>query len=112
MSKGTNVLHAAVEKFFSGAGNAVMKLTRDAAADVCTLAIDHGLVVERIEGGIWHNPGFEARLDCIWDGMDPPLDRDAAIQNNLKAERFIHSAGECDSFVLTVAPLSGWPHKS
>jgi len=112
VSQGTNTLHTNADDFFSGTGNAVMKLTRQATADVCRLAAERGLVIERIEGGIWHNPGFEARLDCIWDGTDPPLDRDAAEQNNVKAERFVQSAAECDSFILTVAPLSGWLHKS
>lgn len=94
-------------------GSALMKLTVDAAIDVCLRAARHGLVVVRVEGGIWHAPGFEATVDCIWDGTEPPVDDSAAHRNNLEAaefiarERFIHTA-----FVVTAPPISGWPHKS
>lgn len=52
--------------FFSLAGSIVMKLTAEAAIAVCEQAAEHGVVVARIEGGIWRNPGFEARVDCIF----------------------------------------------
>jgi len=64
--------------FFELGGSVVMKLSADAAIAVCERAAQHGLVVVRVEGGIWHSPGFEARLDCIWDGADPPVVFDIA----------------------------------
>jgi Colicin-E5 Imm protein len=98
--------------FYELEGNIVMKLVPGAAIAVCQSAARHGLVIARIEGGIWHNPGFEARYDCIWDGADPPIDLDAALANNMEAAEFIerqrHGHG---AFILTAAPMSGWPHK-
>ena len=83
-----------------------------AAVEVCLEAIRHGLIVARIEGGLWRNPGFEARLDCIWNGADPPVESSAAIRNNREAADFIQSESRThDAFVLTAPPLSGWPHK-
>ncbi|WP_321924970.1 colicin immunity protein [Paraburkholderia guartelaensis] len=79
-----------------------MKLTTEAANDVCKKAAAHGLLVARIEGGIWHAPGFEARVDCIWDGEDPPTTSNAAIENNRRAAAFIcEESGEHDTFILT-----------
>ena len=86
-----------------------MKLSADAAIEVCLVAADHGLVVARIEGGIWHHPGFEARVDCIWDGSDPPISPSGAVSNNKRAASFIaEERSEHDSFVITAPPLTGW----
>jgi len=67
-----NVLYDSAQWFFDSAGSGLMKLSADAAIRVCLTAASRGLVVARIEGGIWHHPGFEARGDCIWDGANPP----------------------------------------
>jgi hypothetical protein len=105
-------LYDAAEDFFDLKGSVVMKLTPAAAIEVCKEAARRGLVVARIEGGIWHNPGFEARLDCIWDGADPPLDRQEAEANNVLAAEFVRSeSGIHGAFILTAPPLEGWPHK-
>jgi len=86
-----------------------MKLSADAAIAVCERAGQHGLIIARIEGGIWHFPGFEARLDCIWDGVDPPVDDGVAEQNNLAAAEFIRSESEVhDVFVVTAPQMTGW----
>lgn len=100
------------EMFFSTAGSAVMKLTPSAAAKACESASAHDLVVVRVEGGIWHNPGFEARVDCIWDGDDPPLCGNQVRENNLEAVEFIRSESATHSaFILTVAPKTGYKHR-
>lgn len=84
-----------------------MKLSADAAIAVCERAVQHGLVGARIEGGIWHSPGFEARLDCIWDGVDPPVDVGAAEQNNLAAAEFIRSESQMhDAFDVTAPQMT------
>jgi hypothetical protein len=107
-----NRLYDSAADYFSLNGHAVMYLTPDAAIEVCVQAAQRGLLVVRIEGGIWHAPGFEARLDCIWDGADPPIDLENAMANNARAaedirrERAVHSA-----FVITTAPLTGYRHK-
>ncbi|MEB2502301.1 colicin immunity protein [Burkholderia anthinoferrum] len=95
--------------FFSLAGSIVMKLTAEAAIAVCEQAAKHGVVVARIEGGIWRNPGFEARVDCIWDGADPPIDLDTAQRNNKRAAEFIRSESPPhDVFLVTAPPMTGW----
>jgi hypothetical protein len=97
------------EDFFSLGGSVVMKLTKEAALKVCEGAVEQGLVIARVEGGIWHAPGFEARLDCIWDGVDPPVDRREAERNNYAAAAFIRSeSAEHDVFVLTAPSMAGW----
>jgi len=100
--------YADAEDFFSLHGNIVMKLTPEAAIEVCERAAKRGLLVSRIEGGIWRNPGFEARIDCIWDGAEPPLDAKAAHANNLTAIEFIRSElPEHDTFIITMLPITG-----
>ncbi|WP_084152375.1 colicin immunity protein [Burkholderia sp. A1] len=100
--------YESADDFFSFGGSVVMKLSADAAIAVCERAAQHGLAIARIEGGIWHFPGFEARLDCIWDGVDPPVDVGAAEQNNLVAADFIHSETQVhDVFVVTALQIAG-----
>ena len=99
--------------FYSLGGSVVMKLTPAAAFRVCNTASDHGLVVARVEGGVWHRPGFEARYDCIWDGADPPLSVEAAATNNCAAAAFVKRMSLAHSaFVLTTPPIAGWPHRA
>ncbi|MGE8567061.1 MAG: colicin immunity protein [Achromobacter sp.] len=96
-------------EFFTLDGSVIMKLSTDAAVEVCELAAQRGLVVARIEGGIWHSPGFEARLDCIWDGADPPVELKVAEENNMEAANFIRSEREMhDVFIITAPRRSGW----
>ena len=99
--------------FFELDGNISMYLTREAAQHVCLQAINHGLLVTRFEGGIWHNPGFEARLDCIWDGLYPPVTVEAARTNNLVAsQRISDEPSMHDVFVITTVPLVSRQAKS
>lgn len=101
------------EDFFALQGSAVMRLSSAAVVDVCSRAAKAGLVVARIEGGIWLAPGFESRLDCIWDGADPPLSQEDAHLNNLEAAAFIDSqAGVHGAFILTTLPITGWRHEA
>jgi hypothetical protein len=97
------------EDFFALGGSVVMKLSTDAAITVCEWAAKRGLVIARIEGGIWHFPGFEARIDCIWDGEEPPVDICVAEQNNTVAAAFIRSESQAhDVFVVTAPKVTGW----
>lgn len=85
-----------------------MKLTADAAVDVCRQAARRGVVVSRIEGGIWHSPGFEARIDCIWDGVDSPVNGDVAEKNNLDAAEFVREESQMrDVFILSIMKMTG-----
>jgi hypothetical protein len=98
--------------FFEIDGVTSMQLTGQAAQDVCRMALKFGLLINRIEGGIWRNPSFESRLDCIWDGVDPPVSVELAQDNNRKAQEFVRSAAPFHtSYIITAVPLSGWWHK-
>lgn len=106
-------LYERADDFFELEGSVVMKLTSGAAIEVCRVAAEHGLIVARIEGGIWRHPGFEARLDCIWNGADPPISVTEAAANNAEAVRFIIAKSDThDVFILTAPPATGWPHKT
>lgn len=105
-------LYTDQRQFYDLEGSAVMKLSTQAAAEVCRSAASHGLVIARVEGGHWHNPGFEARYDCIWDGADPPIEIEAATRNNSVAAEFVEQQGKAhDVFILTAPPVTGWPHR-
>ena len=105
-------LYTEERDFYELEGSVVMKLSPQAAAKVCRSAATHGLVVAGIEGGIWHDPGFEARRDCIWDGADPPLSFEEATTNNNAAAEFVESQSKAHgAFILTAPPMTGWPHK-
>jgi hypothetical protein len=107
-----NKLYDAAGDFFDLDGSVAMVLTPSAAVDVCLQAAGRGLIVARIEGGIWHHPGFEARIDCIWDGADPPIDVAGAEANNGVAAEFVRRRSDNhDAFILTAPPVEGWPHK-
>lgn len=95
--------------FFELDGSVVMRLTRSAAIEVCARAASHMRIVARIEGGVWLDPYFEARGDCIWDGESPPVPKKVAEQNNIAARSFILEAAEdIDVFIITAPRLSGW----
>lgn len=106
-------LYDDAEDFFSLNGSVSMRLTPEAAVEVCLSSAGQGLVVACLEGGVWQNPGFMSRLDCIWDGAEPPISAEAAQENNYKAAAFVKKmSGEHDVFILTAPPITGWPHKA
>lgn len=112
MKKNRGKLFENAEDFFLHEGNYVMKLTPQAAIDVCNQLLQRGEMVVKIEGGIWHNPGFESRVDCIWDGIDPPISAAEAAPNNDRAAEFIAEEGNAHSaFILTTAPITGYLHR-
>jgi hypothetical protein len=101
-------LYQSAEDFFALDGNAVMRLSPSAAAATCEQATHHGLLVLRIEGGVWVSPNFRARGDCIWDGVDPPVSEQEAAANNSAAALFIREQAAAHSaFILTASPLAG-----
>lgn len=105
-------LYDRIEDFFDLDGNAVMKLTREAAIRLCLATAPKELVVVKVEGGIWSGGQFEARLDAIWDGLDPPLGPEKAKENNLRAANFIKSVPAIDNaFLITCAPAAGYEHR-
>ena len=112
MAQSRNILVEHPEQFFAP-GSAVLKLSPSAAVSVCALAAAKAHVIVRVEGGIMHAAGFEARGDCIWDGKDPPLGQSEAEENNDQAAAFVRSESSShNAFVLTAAPTSGYLHKN
>lgn len=104
-------LHDDAGTFFESAGSAWLKLTPKAAAEACARATEFGFLVVRVEGGKWHAPGFEARADCIWDGIDPPCEAEQSHENSRRAAAFIEmEARTHQAFILTVAPITGYGH--
>lgn len=97
--------------FFELDGSIVMLLTRKAAIDVCRMAATRGFLVFRWEGGIWHSPGFEARLDAIWDGLSPPVDLETAKRNNERAAKMIEAEpANYDTFIISATFVDRWGH--
>jgi hypothetical protein len=81
-----------------------MALTPLAATDVCESAAARGLLVRRIQSGMWRDHEFAAQNDRAWSGMRAPTDIANAKTNNAEARRFIEgqnsSAGPL-VFILT-----------
>lgn len=96
------------DDFFALQGSAIMKLTAQAAKDVCLQAIDYGILIGKIEGGFWRASRFEARLDCIWDGVSAPVSLEEARHQNLKAAAFVDSwAIQHNAFIITTLLILG-----
>jgi hypothetical protein len=109
-------LHNNYEDFFNLDGNVNMKLTTHAAIDVCMHAAEKGLVIWRIEGGIWHeaNPnlgitaGMEVRFDCIWDSQSKgENNEEEAHKNNLRAVEFIDEEKTIhNAYMITIRKIT------
>lgn len=95
-------IHDDSNEFFNNNGSAKMYLTCAAAMQVCQHATVLGRVVGRIEGGIWNDNEFEARLDCIWDVPDN-YDNDCRKSNEL-ARQFVKTrSANHNAFVISLA---------
>lgn len=106
-------LVANASEYFANLGIQEVFLNADAAIDVCSHAAEEGLVVARVEGGIWRDDKFMPRTACIWDGIDPPIQSSEARCNNRAAAEFIAAERqEHNAFIVTAAPVSGWPHRT
>ena len=80
-----------------------MKLAKPAACEVIATCSKRGIGISIVEGGIWHEPGFEARLDAIWHSE---FDRAEAVAdvtaNNLLARRFVDELpGKYDTAIIS-----------
>ena len=113
MSVDRQKLYESSVEYFDLGGSVVMKLSRNAALEVCGAAAGHDLLIVMIEGGIKDQRGFEARLDAIWKGADPPANHDLAERNNAEAADFIRSQDALyNAFIVTDAPLTGYRHRA
>lgn len=88
-----------------------MLLTPRAAMEVCSRAAETSRVVVRIEGGIWREGQFEARIDGPWDGANPPVSPEHMKANNAAALREIEAEqSRHNAFVITTAFDWGYLH--
>ena len=102
----TSILYDSADEFFKLEGNVNMRLTPEAAIEVCAMARKKGFYVGRLEGGVFHDPGFEARIDAIWDCKNY-LQDDRIYENNILAiEDLIEEIklGKHNAFLVTLIP--------
>jgi hypothetical protein len=88
-------------------GRGLMTLTRCAAVEVMVGAVDRGLMVMKYEAGIWHDPGFEARVDGIMWCLDPYAESYEAVRENNNLIAFDlrdECPPECDAAIVSVFP--------
>ncbi len=76
-----------------------MKLNKEAAQEVLVRLRKERKRVSMIEAGIWHNPGFEARLDGILS--EDTKERDG-IDVDTTEEFFVELDPTYDTFIVTV----------
>lgn len=105
------ILYTSMHDFFRLKGNINMRLTKEVAIELCKHAMDYDILIWGIEGGLWHNPGFQPCGDAICDGVNPPVSREEAIKNNLWTVKFLTELmpPECDVCLLTVTNYQGLP---
>jgi len=104
-------LYENVHDYLETSGFTTMKLARTAALELCDWAAERGIVIVMVEGEIFREGTFEARLDAIWKGEDPPIEREDADRNNLSAAEFIRSMdNDYNAFVISSAPTTGYLH--
>lgn len=96
-------LYSSKNDFFRLSGNAIMRLTGTAAEDVCNSAAAEGMLILRVEGGFHDTTGFEARLDCIWNGKNHACNLLDACKNNSEAAKFVKcNSDNHNAFIITV----------
>lgn len=81
-------------------GNAVMILTPQAAESACNELASLGRRVLRVEGGIWSDAGFEARIDCIWDAPDSCANNIEGLAS-LAIDFIRETMGDHNAYVVT-----------
>lgn len=105
MKMRNDILYSEVDSFFELNGNNLMKLTPDAAVELCKVCLDKEIIVVCVEGGIWNDKKFQARLDAIWTGKKPPLNLGDLMLNNERAIASIaEDRDECNAFIVSTLP--------
>ena len=85
--------------YFVDSGSGWMKLTKEAAQAVVERLQSEGIAISGIEAGIWHDPGFEARID----GILSESERSGQGIKEEEAQRFFHDIDSSyDTFIVTV----------
>lgn len=100
-----DILYSDPNSFFELKGNNLMRLTPSAAIELCNLLTERNIVTVCVEGGIWDNSKFEARLDAIWTGKKPPMKSMDLAKNNMKAiNSIIEDSEQCNAFIISTLP--------
>lgn len=90
--------------FFDMNGNATMVLTAKAAKEVCAEATNRGRFIGIVEGGYWHNPGFQPDMSRRWDSKTR-LEQEGNFKRNneLAIENIDEDASEgYTAFLITL----------
>ncbi len=97
-------LYSSASEFFSLNGNATMRLTPTAAIDVCRIATKKGILVLGVDGGVYKEPIFEAKINCSWSAkFKSPFTSEQLNNNNALAIEDIEADRNCcNAFILTI----------
>jgi hypothetical protein len=101
------VLYQSADDFFLLGGSGGMQLARSAGIEVMLSAINYGLIVMKYEAGIWHSPGFEARIDGIMWCPDPFAESYEAVEENNRLMAYDlrdDCPPECDAVIVSAFP--------
>lgn len=81
-----------------------MRLAPDTAKDICRIASEIPVLILGVEGGIWKDRKFEARLDAIWDGNFEAKTKTEISKSNVEAAKFIDRERiNYNAFILTAS---------
>lgn len=98
------------ESFFRLNGSARMKLTARTALEVCKICTENNIVIAYIEGGVYFNETFEARIDAIWRGFGIPFQHDTKYMNDRAALFIQNQSPTCNGFILTIMTRADSDH--
>jgi hypothetical protein len=102
-----DIVYGDIKLFFDLNGNNLMRLTPDAAIELCNHLKEKNIVVVCVEGGIWNDKKFQARLDAIWTGKKPPMNPvDLAINNDRAIASILEDREQCNAFIVSTLPNS------
>jgi hypothetical protein len=100
-----DIVYSDINLFFELNGNNLMRLTPDAAIELCNALREKDVVVVCVEGGIWNDGKFQARLDTIWTGKKPPMNPvDLAINNEKAIASILEDREQCNAFIVSTLP--------
>lgn len=100
-----NILYEKGEDFFLLKGNACMKLTPNAAIEVCQEAMKQNLWILGIDAGHWLNPGFRPDSWMSWDHKQQLFNQEKLVENNQLAIENIKEdeAAGYTAFIVTIS---------
>lgn len=100
-----DILYEKGEDFFLLRGNCYMRLTPNAAIEVCQEAIKQNLWILGVDAGHWFNPGFRPDGWMSWDRKKELFNQGKLIENNQLAIENIKEdeAAGYTAFIVTIS---------